>query len=85
MDKLSKTYKPILELCGKICRSKRNKYGINQKKISDDLGVTKAVISRFEHGKNNNIIILLYYIMMDEKFDNNILNELSAEVMKRGL
>ena len=52
-----------IKMIGKYCQRYRQKLGIPQSKVANELGYTTENISAFERGLNNNCMILWWYIM----------------------
>ena len=50
-----------LKLCKK-CKAHREKLGVSQSKVAEEVGVTFKAISHFEHGRSSNMKILLWYL-----------------------
>lgn len=51
-----------LEQIGAFCRVIREKMGLLQKDVAQEIGCSKENISAFETGRNNNALILFWYV-----------------------
>lgn len=68
--KLSEHKDDIQEMIN-LCKNIRQMYGLSQKDLAIEFGVTLNDIQNFEYGKSNNAIILYKYFMFGEKENEN--------------
>lgn len=51
-----------LEDVGKYLKMRRLKLGLKAVEIAEKMGISKQLISNFEHGKSNNLTVALNYL-----------------------
>lgn len=69
------TRKEALMLIGEMCKRHREKYGIKQSQVAEEVGYSEQNISSFETGRTNNLLIFLFYI------NNNLLYDIENRHM----